>query len=76
MMNFWISLYVIIVITAFGSIMIGSNAIDTIGDTIDKGAYAQITRIGSHDQIFPQDGPQDVATTRHVKVSKSAPDEQ
>lgn len=76
MMNFWISLYVIIVITAFGSIMIGSNAIDTIGDTIDKGAYAQITRIGSHDQIFPQDGPQDVPSKPQLKVSKSAPDEQ
>ena len=61
MMNFWISLYVIIVITLAGS------AIDGV----------QISRIGSHDQdLWTQDGPQDGPTAPGLKNFKSAPDEQ
>ena len=65
MMNFWITLYVTIVITVFGSLMIGSD-----------GAQVQISRIGSQDQIFPQDGSQDGPNKPELKTSKSAPDEQ
>ena len=61
MMNFWISLYVTIVITLAGS------AIDGV----------QISRIGSQDQdLWTQDGPQDGPTTPGLKNFKSAPDEQ
>ena len=65
MMNFWISLYVIIVITVFGSIMTGSD-----------GGQVQISRIGSQDKIFPQDRTQDGPNKPQLKISKSAPDEQ
>jgi hypothetical protein len=60
MMNFWISLYVTIVITLAGS------AIDGV----------QISRIGSQDEILTQDGSQDGPTKPQLKISKSAPDEQ
>ena len=65
MMNFWISLYVTIVITLFGSIMTGSD-----------GGQVQISRIGSQDQIRTQDLTQDGPTTPGLKNFKSAPDEQ
>ena len=65
MMNFWISLYVVIVITVLGSVMIGSD-----------GGQVQISRIGSQDQIRTQDGRQDGPNKPELKTSKSAPDEQ
>ena len=65
MMNFWISLYVTIVITVFGSMMTGSD-----------GEMVQISRIGSQDEIFPQDRTQDGPNKPQLKISKSAPDEQ
>ena len=50
MMNFWISLYVTIVIVVSGSIVIGSDGISE---------RVQISRIGSEfDQKIPQDQPQ------------------
>ena len=60
MMNFWISLYVIIVITLAGS------AIDGV----------QISRIGSQDEIRTQDRTQDGPTKPELKFKQSAPDEQ
>ena len=66
MMNFWISLYVSIVITVFGSLMIGSD-----------GHQVQISRIGSHDQDFwTQDGSQDGPSKPELKFKQTAPDEQ
>ena len=61
MMNFWISLYVTIVIVIAGSVTEG----------------VQISRIGSQDQdkILTQDRTQDGPTTPALKISKSAPDE-
>ena len=64
MMNFWISLYVTIVIVIAGSVTVG----------------VQISRIGSQDQdqdkILTQDQTQDGPTTPGLKNFKSAPDEQ
>lgn len=65
MMNFWISLYVSIVITVFGSIMTGSD-----------GGQVQISRIGTQDEIRTQDRTQDGPNKPELKISKSAPDEQ
>jgi hypothetical protein len=65
MMNFWISLYVSIVITVFGSVMIGSN-----------GQHMLISTIGSHDEIFPQDGPRTFPSKPHKQTLPTPPDEQ
>ena len=64
MMNFWISLYVIIVITVFGSLMTGSD-----------GQQVQISRIGSQDEIRTQDRTQDGPTNPEANFKLSAPDE-
>ena len=65
MMNFWISLYVSIVITVFGSVMIGSD-----------GQQVQISRIGSQDQIRTQDGPRTSPSKLSQQTLPTPPDEQ
>ena len=65
MMNFWISLYVSIVITVFGSVMIGSD-----------GQHVQISRIGSQDQIRTQDGPTTSPSKLLEQTLPTPPDEQ
>ena len=59
MMNFWISLYVTIVITLAGS------AIDNV----------QISRIGSRDEIWTQDGPRFGPSKPHKQTLPTPPDE-
>ena len=65
MMNFWISLYVSIVITVFGSLMIGSD-----------GQQVQISRIGSQDEILTQDGPRTSPSKLSQQTLPTPPDEQ
>ena len=65
MLNFWISLYVSIVITVFGSLMIGSD-----------GQQVQISRIGSQDQIRTQDGPRTSPSKLSQQTLPTPPDEQ
>ena len=60
MMNFWISLYVTIVITLAGS------AIDSV----------QISRIGSQDEIRTQDGPRIGPNKLSQQTLPTPPDEQ
>ena len=65
MMNFWISLYVSIVITVFGSMMIGADGI------------SQISRIGSQDpEILTQDGSWTSPSRFLEQTLPTPPDEQ
>ncbi len=66
MMNFWISLYVTIVIVISGSVLNGSD-----------GERGQISRIGSHDQkILTQGRRTDGPKSNSQQTLPTPPDEQ
>jgi hypothetical protein len=65
MLNLWISLYVSIVITVFGSMMIGSG-----------GGQVQISTIGSHDQIRTQGSDRSGPSRYLQQTLPTPPDEQ